>query len=499
MKISTVGAHGGLFYRGLTMVNTDRVQIALDAVQSVREKSPEGHLRITQCVLSSACVCPYYGREIPGWRELGLEPETIYQLYRDPTALAQAADTMRGKPVLFTHQPVSAEDHPAEITVGSVTDARFEDPDLVGSFTVWTQDAIDAIESGELKAVSAGYAYKAIPQGGVLNGQPYSLTMVDIVFNHLALVATPRVPHAIIGDAALSSTENTLSQTNGTALEKRRTKLLEAIKPLLAADTDIEVCKKAIDDATSATPLPQGAPEPGKGAKDGDVADALRNLLATRVPEDIMDQVLALFQNSETDGGLNVGGTDDDPQEMAERMKAAGFTDDQIAKCIAAMTTQGQDDTAGEREAAGAARADAEKEAARRAEAEGAAREDKERGMDKGITKQAMDAALANVAATVERNTIARMNALHAARDAVKPFAGEVALDSAAAVYRFALKEMGLDCAGIPDAGLEPLFKQAAQLRTQVTDAPAKKIAQDSKGTADFRENFGLNRIQVKG
>ncbi|GBR51210.1 hypothetical protein CSR02_02965 [Acetobacter pomorum] len=169
--------------------------------QSVRVKSPEGHLRITQCVLSSACVCPYYGREIPGWRELGLEPETIYQLYRDPTALAQAADTMRGKPVLFTHQPVSAGDHPAEITVGSVTDARFEDPDLVGSFTVWTQDAIDAIESGELKAVSAGYAYKAIPQGGVLNGQPYSLTMVDIVFNHLALVATPRVPHAIIGDA----------------------------------------------------------------------------------------------------------------------------------------------------------------------------------------------------------------------------------------------------------------------------------------------------------
>lgn len=501
------------------MANQDRVRIALDAAGSVREKSPEGHLRITRCVLSSACVCPYYGREIPGYQALGLEPDTIYQLYRDPTALQQAASTMDGKPVLMQHKPVSAQDHPKEITVGAVGNAQFDAPDLVGSLTIWDKEAIDAIESGNLKAVSAGYAYKAIPQGGVLNGQPYSLTMVDIVFNHLALVSEPRVPHAIIGDQALTVEAALATKTGKAGAAERRAKLRSVLKPFLAQDAKPEDLEKALDDLEDGTKTPPGAPEPGKGAADGS-GDALRNLLAGRVPDDIMDQVLALFQNAETDGGLNVPGGDGSEDDLAQKLKESGLTDDQVALCCAALTPPGLDGGEGsgphsaseissrEHEAAGAERADMEK----RMRASGITEEQirkfwdskpdagKENppAMDTGISKQAMDAAIARAVQSAEQATVKRVNALHTAREAVKPYVGEVhGMDSAAGVYGFALKDAGYDVKGLDENVLRQMWKNHTQMK-DASKKPAARIAQDSAATTSFREDLGLNRIQVK-
>ena len=51
---------------------------------SVRKLDDVGRLQVAVSNISKANVCPYYGREIPGWEELGLEPDKIYQLYRDP-------------------------------------------------------------------------------------------------------------------------------------------------------------------------------------------------------------------------------------------------------------------------------------------------------------------------------------------------------------------------------------------------------------------------------
>jgi uncharacterized protein len=48
-------------------------------------------------------------------------------------------------PVLIRHVPVSAADHPRELTVGTIgTDGRWEAPYLVASVTVWDQAAIEA-------------------------------------------------------------------------------------------------------------------------------------------------------------------------------------------------------------------------------------------------------------------------------------------------------------------------------------------------------------------
>ncbi|MCG0994727.1 DUF2213 domain-containing protein [Acetobacter indonesiensis] len=103
------------------------VTLGLDG--SVRRIDADGHLHIATCILSAATVCPYYGHEIPNATALGLDPDRLYQVYRDPAALAAAAASMAGKPILMRHQPVSAI-FPPENTgsghrAGAVTGAGF--------------------------------------------------------------------------------------------------------------------------------------------------------------------------------------------------------------------------------------------------------------------------------------------------------------------------------------------------------------------------------------
>lgn len=219
--------------------------LALD--RSVRRVDADGHLFVERCILSAAVVSPYYGREIPGAEALGLEPDKIYQLYRDADALRAAAETINGKPILDIHQPINAEDHPKEITVGSVSNAHFEDPDLVGELSIWDGDAIKAIQDGSKRCVSAGYAYRAVPETGEINGQPYTLKMVDIRFNHLALVENPRVTTAIIGDSATPQQKepNMAVRVPMSAVAK----VAAAVKSgRLALDASEEDVKKCMDD-----------------------------------------------------------------------------------------------------------------------------------------------------------------------------------------------------------------------------------------------------------
>ncbi|MFT8720017.1 DUF2213 domain-containing protein [Acetobacter sp.] len=215
--------------------------------RSVRRIDADGHLHVERCVISAAVVSPYYGREIPGAEALGLDPGTIYWLYRDADALREAAPSMNGKPIIEVHQPISADEHPKEITVGSVNNVRFEDPDLVGELSIWDGDAIKRIEDGSKRCVSSGYAYTAVPEEGEIGGQKYTLKMVDIRFNHLALVENPRVQTAIIGDAAPITLEN-----KSMAVRKPMTvagRIAAALKDgRLGMDASEEDVKKCMDE-----------------------------------------------------------------------------------------------------------------------------------------------------------------------------------------------------------------------------------------------------------
>jgi hypothetical protein len=168
--------------------------LALDraAGGAVRRYDDDGRLR-TVANISKAVVSPYQGNEIPGWESLGLDPRREYRLLRDPNELRKSASTFDGLPVLIRHVPVSAADHPRELTVGTIGDVRWDGPYLAATVTVWDQAAIDAIESGRRRELSCGYHYVPIMRPGVFEGRRFDGIMTAIRGNHVALVETGRV------------------------------------------------------------------------------------------------------------------------------------------------------------------------------------------------------------------------------------------------------------------------------------------------------------------
>ncbi len=179
--------------------------IAFDKA-SVRSIDPNGYMRVAVSNISKACVNPYYGREVPGHAELGLDPEKIYQGLRPAEELEKAKDTFNGIPLLRGHFFESAENPQKEHRIGSLgTDAEFVAPYLRNSLIVTDQEAIDAIESGKEMEISAAYRYKPDFTPGEYNGTAYDFAMRDIVANHAAIVSEGRAgPDVVVEDSQIN-------------------------------------------------------------------------------------------------------------------------------------------------------------------------------------------------------------------------------------------------------------------------------------------------------
>ena len=179
-------------------------RLALDRA-SARRVDQDGHLFVERTPISKANICPYYGHEIPNGKELGLDPDKIYKLLRDPNELEKGADSFAGKPLLMIHKPVNAADHPREITIGSVgTDVQFDKPYLTAPLSVWDGEGIYLIDSGEQHELSSSYHYRADMTPGEYEGEPYDGVMRDIRGNHVAIVKEGRAgPDVVVADEAL--------------------------------------------------------------------------------------------------------------------------------------------------------------------------------------------------------------------------------------------------------------------------------------------------------
>lgn len=178
--------------------------VAMD--RSVRTFDEDGHLRVETTPISKANVCPYYGSEIPDAEKMGLDPRRMYKLYRDPEELRKGAATFAGKPLLRKHVPITADDHPRDLVVGSIGDSvSFDHPYLKAPLSVWDGDAIDLIKSGKQRELSSAYRFRADMTPGVSkDGEPYDGVMRDIVGNHVALVENGRAgSDVVVGDSAV--------------------------------------------------------------------------------------------------------------------------------------------------------------------------------------------------------------------------------------------------------------------------------------------------------
>ncbi len=176
-------------------------KLALDMDPANRTRDQDGHLHVASSIVSAAQVNGYKAEEIPRWRELGLTAGRVYDLLRDPLELEKGAPTLHGKPLVVVHRAQTADNHNHEITVGSVSNPVWENPNLKAEITVWDGDAIALIESGEQADLSCGYRYDALMEPGTYNGTAFSGKMVNLIFNHCCLVAAGRVIGAMVGDS----------------------------------------------------------------------------------------------------------------------------------------------------------------------------------------------------------------------------------------------------------------------------------------------------------
>jgi hypothetical protein len=180
-------------------------RLALDRAGTSRTIDADGHMKVTGSAVSKANVCEYLAEEIPGADALGLTPGKRYRLYRDAKSLAASAESLNGKPLMTIHKPQSAADHDHEVVVGSLNNARWDAPYLRADLSVWDQEAIDLIETGEQRELSCAYRYVPVMTSGVTpEGDAYDGIMTQISMNHTALVATGRAgKDVVVGDNAL--------------------------------------------------------------------------------------------------------------------------------------------------------------------------------------------------------------------------------------------------------------------------------------------------------
>lgn len=366
-------------------------RIALDRA-SVRSIDVDGRLHVEVSNISKANVCGYFGREIPNADALGLDPDKLYQLLRDPEELRKAADTFNNLPLLDEHIPVSADDPQKEAIVGSTgTDAEFDGTYLKNSLVVWDASAIAAINTGEKKELSAAYRYVADMTPGEYQGVPYDGVMRQIQGNHLSLVEVGRAgADVIVGDSQPMELQPMKIQKGKTGVVNAA--LCGHILPQLAQDANpIPQIRAMVAKATTVEQLAQDAAEAFEGVNMEELAKLLRQLLAAEAKEHSEELDTEIVEDEEEEDGQPA-------KEQAESLQ------------------NGEGD------------------------------------------KPAMDAAA--IARKAESAAMSKFQAIRAAERDVAPLVGEVvAMDSAEAVYRFAMDSVGIDYAGVHASAYPALVK----------------------------------------
>jgi hypothetical protein len=278
--------------RHFTNMKPETFNFALD--KSGRTIDADGRLHVAKSHITKAAINPYYGKEIPNHDELGLEPDKIYQLFRDPEELKKAASTFARLPILRKHIPVTVDDPQPDLVIGAVgSDVSFNAPYVDADLVIWDAEAIAGIETKDVQELSCGYRYVPVMTAGEYQGKHYDGIMTEIRGNHVALVEVGRAgSDIVVGDENPFKTGKTM---------KKRDKIK---KVLLAQDADIPVAvlDKILDDiigvkddAVEDTEHNPDPTEPNIGAVgDGSPADKIRELLAGKVEADIIEQICAL-------------------------------------------------------------------------------------------------------------------------------------------------------------------------------------------------------------
>ena len=453
---------------------------------SVRSYDHDGRMHVKLTHITKANVCPYRGDEIPDAEKLGLDPQRIYMLLRDPQELEKAVSTANLIPVLNEHVPVSPIDPKQANVVGYTgTDAVWNAPYLDNSMVISVQDSIRNVENETQQELSSAYYYDADMAPGTYEGVAYDGVMRNIKFNHVALVPRGRAgPDVMVGDSSI--------QPNGAKLVSKLSKkavmakgaLLAVLKPKLAADAALD-----LDTILS------GVKRKNWLDKKPGIVAAIKPLLAKDA--DLADVVELLDKlDGESPDNDDVAQDDVDPKcEEILAMLRGKISDEDLEQVKAKLSAPGAapqatdtPETPEKPEKPDAMDTPEQTPGAANANPAGEKKDMVSKGaMDKAI-KLATDAARKDA----EQATIARLRGIQSAEEEVKPYVGKlVAQDSAEGVYKAALDLLKVDIKDV-----HPSAYRAILLAQPKKDAPKPRVAQDSSFTSAFLEAFpGADRI----
>ncbi|WP_241123469.1 DUF2213 domain-containing protein [Achromobacter xylosoxidans] len=434
---------------------------------TVRRIDVDGRMHVEISNISKATVNPYRGNEIPDWETLGLDPNRVYFLLRDPQELEKAAPTFNNIPLLSKHIPVSAAEPQKEFVVGATgSNASYQAPYLKNSLVVWDAVAIALIESEEQKELSSAYRYRADMTPGVYEGVAHDGVMRDIRGNHVALVEVGRAgPDVVVGDSS------TLNPSEIPKMKLSKTAAVVAgalgahIRPRLAQDA-------ALGDLT---PFLKGVNRKSLKSEVPRIVRAMQNHFKGKLAQDAdledLKEVIEVF----TDPAVAPIGEDEDDDTVEPKPVAQ---DDELMGKIREMLGE----KLGPEEAARVMAALGEPAAAK-----------DEPPPTPGtppapVTKQAMDQALAKAQKDGEQAAVKRWTEIRTAEQECRPILGEiVAQDSAEAVYKMALDAKGIDLTDTPPSAYRALVKMALA-QDQAPQTP--RVAMDSAAQKSFRDRF---------
>lgn len=400
------------------------MKLAFD--RTARRIDADGRLHVDRSHISKATVNPYYGKEIPGYEALGLQPDTVYRLFRDPVELERGAATFARLPILSEHVPVTVDTPRPDLVVGAIgSEITFTPPYLDADLCVWDATAIAGIETDKVRELSCAYRYVPVMEPGEFEGQPYDGRMTEIQGNHLALVEVGRAGSDVV-----------VADRNPFILKESAMKMSKLGKALFAA-----LCAASpVLAADSALPALVGTAN-RKTFKKDDVKAKLLALDAS-IDSNQLDAVLDAILDVEQDPKpveTPAAAADESPADKLRALLAGKVDDATLESACGLLATPAADEKP-----------------------------------EPGMKKEEVDAAMDGLRKELREAEEAR-------RD-VRAVVGDVmGMDSAAAVYGFALDHMKVDRAGVEGApALRALFKVAASHKV----ASPVHVAQDSAGLA---------------
>lgn len=453
--------------------------LAYDSMQfeeSARTIDDNGFLHVTGCAITKEQVAPYFGREIPNWQRLGLNPDGIYKLYRPAAEIKKAVESCNGIPIQLEHHEDLADAPAKETRIGSTgTDGEFKAPYLVNSLHFTDADAIKRIQDGSMRELSLCYRYEPVAKRGTFDGEDYDLVMTNLSCNHVALVEKGRAGHDVFvkdskpeglkteggsKDTAHNINNNAANGVNNedNAMDSEKLKLF--IDELVKAGIDGEKAKATIEEIIKEkTAEPVKAEEVKEEVKTEDENPVdVKDADAEVKDEDVVGVEEVTAEDQLIKDALKECGLDEEPEEV-QKAFAEGVKYGEKLEKTEPKKLDSEHESEGEKKALG---------------------EDDDDLTDK-------------IAAIVEAKVAERFKAAEEAT----PVLGKVnamGFDSAGSIYRAACLKMGVAVKGMSDNECRAVYRAMSAVKARATTQMAKDSA-----TTDVKDPIRdkLNKVKT--